>query len=90
MENALIPDEFDSRNKFGSCIHPIRNQEKCGSCWAFSASEALSDRFCIEGGDDVILSPEALLECDRLDHGCDGGELQNVWRYLSKVGTTTD
>jgi len=47
MENADIPDAFDSREGFPGCIHPIRDQQKCGSCWAFSASEALSDRFCI-------------------------------------------
>jgi len=92
LENADIPEEFDSRVGYKECVHPIRDQQKCGSCWAFSASEALSDRFCIEsnGAIDVILSPEELLECDTTDMGCNGGELKNVWNYLESQGTTTD
>ena len=92
MENADVPEEFDARDDFRGCIHPIRDQQKCGSCWAFSASEALSDRFCIESkaAIDVILSPEELLECDTGDMGCNGGELKNVWHFLEKTGTTTD
>lgn len=54
-----LPDAFDSRVEFKDCIHPIRDQARCGSCWAFSASEVLSDRMCIEtnGTVNVVLSP---------------------------------
>lgn len=84
-----IPDSFDARQKWGSCVHPIRNQAQCGSCWAFGATEALSDRFCIKG-EDVILSPQDLVSCDTTDMGCDGGYLENAWKFMSSHGVCSD
>lgn len=87
-----VPTNFDSRDKWGSCIHEIRDQQQCGSCWAFGASEALSDRFCIDsnGAIDVVLSPEDLVQCDSVDQGCNGGYLAVVWRHLQNVGVASD
>jgi cathepsin B len=85
-----VPDNFDSRQKWGSCIHPVRNQMQCGSCWAFSASEVASDRLCIAHQQDVILSPQYILSCDHVDQGCQGGELNTVWDFLTKTGTVSD
>jgi cathepsin B len=58
-ELKAVPASFDSRTQWPSCIHDIRDQQKCGSCWAFGASEILSDRFCIfsYGTFDDVLSP---------------------------------
>jgi cathepsin B len=86
------PVAFDARTKWGKCIHAVRNQEQCGSCWAFSATEVLSDRFCIgsNGTVDVILSPEYMLQCDTTDYGCDGGYLNNAWAFLAGTGVPID
>lgn len=83
-----IPSEFDARQKWGKCIHEVENQEKCGSCWAFSATEALSDRLCISGtgSDSLILSPQELVSCDSMDGGCNGGRLNTAWRYMTESG----
>jgi len=90
ISSNSISDNFDSRQKWGQCIHPIRDQEQCGSCWAFGATETLSDRFCINGGIDVILSPQDLVSCDTQDHGCNGGQLETAWSYMSKQGVCID
>lgn len=41
-----LPTEFDSRLQWPNCptIREIRDQGGCGSCWAFGAVEAMSDR----------------------------------------------
>ncbi|KAF0982414.1 hypothetical protein FDP41_011344 [Naegleria fowleri] len=92
FKSLALPDNFDARQQWGKCIHPIRNQEQCGSCWAFSASEVLSDRFCIasKGAVDVVLSPQDMVSCDYNDMGCDGGNLDNAWWWLKNKGIVPD
>ena len=78
---------------WGTCIHPVRNQLDCGSCWAFAASEVLSDRFCIASNRsvDVVLSPQDLLSCEKLNLKCEVGSLPNWgWSYLESHGITSD
>jgi len=91
LKATAIPAAFDSRTQWPGLIHPIRNQAQCGSCWAFSASEALSDRFAIATGKaSPVLSPEDLVSCDTTDMGCQGGRLQSAWTYLQNTGIVTD
>lgn len=89
--NLAAPGAFDARQQWGACIHPIRDQQQCGSCWAFGATEAFSDRYCIETGDtSVILAPEDLVQCDSSDYGCNGGYLDRAWEYLTNTGAVSD
>lgn len=92
VEVTGTPDNFDAREQWGSLVHPIRDQQQCGSCWAFGSSEALSDRFSIatNGKVNVVLSPEDLVSCDTTDYGCGGGYLENAWEYLTNKGAVAD
>jgi cathepsin B len=86
-----VPTDFDARTKWPDLIHPIRDQQHCGSCWAFSASEVLSDRVAIATGKkSPVLSAEDMVSCDRGDMGCQGGRLANAWSYLKETGIVTD
>lgn len=87
-----LPKEFDSRKEWPNCIHKIRNQKHCGSCWAFGATEVLSDRFCIatNQSENIVLSPQDLVECDFTNHGCNGGNLFLAWTYLKFFGVVED
>jgi len=87
-----IPATFDARKQWPSCIHSIRDQGQCGSCWAFGAVESLEDRFCIitSGSINVQLSEQSMVSCDKSDYGCQGGYLQNAWTFLEKTGATTE
>jgi len=87
-----IPEHFNSSEKWPGCIHPIRDQGHCGSCWAFAASEVLSDRFCIasKGSVNKVLSPQYLVSCNSLNHGCNGGVPYLSWTFLVNDGSVTD
>jgi len=91
-EGEDLPEAFDVRDEWSEYIHPIRNQERCGSCWAFSAAEVLTDRFSImtQGKVNTILSPEDLVSCDKTDMGCMGGQLPSAWRYMRDNGIVSD
>lgn len=91
-DDSDLPKEFDLRVHQKDCIHPIRNQKKCGSCWAFAASEVLSDRLCIatKGKINVVLSPQNLVSCDTGDMACNGGYLQKSWEYIKNNGLHTE
>jgi len=87
-----IPETFDARKQWPTCIHSIRDQGQCGSCWAFGATESLEDRFCIvtSGQINVQLGEQTMVSCDKTDYGCQGGYLQNAWTFLENTGVTTE
>jgi len=95
-ELANAPDEFDSRTNWPNCptIQEIYNQKQCGSCWAFGAVEAQSDRTCISLGKVVRLSPEDMTSCSRSSFtSCgdceEGGQPGCAWSYWVKTGVVT-
>jgi len=89
---ATIPPSFDAREQWPGCIGQIRDQEGCGSCWAFAATESLADRFCIASGGkvNVTLSPQWLIDCFSNEWGCNGGFLDITWKDLLTIGVTTE
>ena len=73
-------------------IGEIRDQSTCGSCWAFGAAEAATDRLCIasKGQHKERLSTQDLLTCcPSCGFGCNGGFLPNTWMYLQSTGIST-
>ena len=85
-------DNFDSRVEWKNCVHPIRNQKSCGSCWAFSSIEGFSDRVCIatKGAINEIYSPQELISCDTDCYGCKGGWTTKGYEYIQNFGIFTD
>eukprot|EP00434_Breviolum_minutum_P004760 symbB.v1.2.004193.t1/scaffold236.1/size256932/3 len=48
-KNLSLPERFDARKEWPTCnsIGLIRNQGRCGSCWAMAAATVMTDRFCV-------------------------------------------
>jgi len=91
-EKYGLPVNFDGRTAWPGCIHAVLDQGDCGSCWAFAASESLSDRFCIhsQGKINVTLSPQNLLSCEFMNLECDMGSLPFwAWGFMQETGIAT-
>jgi cathepsin B len=55
---------FDGRKVWGHLLSPIIDQGQCGSCWAVSCAQVLSDRISIIMRSRVTLSWMKLLKCE--------------------------
>jgi hypothetical protein len=78
------PNDVDWRNK--GAITATKDQGNCGSCWAFSATEAVESFYQIAGGGLQTLSPQQITSCDPYDYGCNGGWPYQAFTYLAGVG----
>jgi len=93
---ASIPDAFDSRTEWGTICpstKEIRDQASCGSCWAFGAVEAMTDRICIatKGAQQPHISAEDLNSCCGFScgNGCEGGYPEAAWQHWKTTGIVT-
>jgi cathepsin F len=78
------PTSFDWRDK--GAISAVKNQEQCGSCWAFSATETIESYHHIAHGSLPILSPQQIVDCDKTSYGCNGGWTEHAFNYVKSAG----
>ncbi|RXN20678.1 cathepsin B-like protein [Labeo rohita] len=90
-DNIKLPASFDPRDQWPNCptLKEIRDQGSCGSCWAFGAAEAISDRICIHSNAKVsveISAQDLLTCCDSCGFGCNGGYPSAAWSFWNSDG----
>jgi len=84
---GALPSSLDWRTK--GAVSPIKNQEQCGSCWAFSATEGVESAYFLAKKKMYELSPQQIVSCDQNDDGCDGGDLPTAFGYVQQSGLET-
>lgn len=91
ISNGDLPDSYDLREAYPECetLREIRDQSKCGACWAFAAVETMSDRLCIhsKGKLQTRVSAQHLLTCcTSCGDGCFGGYPSETFAYWKRSG----
>jgi hypothetical protein len=67
-------------------VTPVKDQGRCGSCWAFSATAAIESYAQLAGKGLKVLSAQQINSCDKRDGGCNGGNTETAYEYVKGAG----
>jgi len=71
-------------------VTSVKDQEDCGSCWAFSTTGVLEGDWFIKYGELISLSEQELVNCDIRNGGCEGGDSYAAYEYVKNHGLTSE
>ncbi|KAI4385034.1 hypothetical protein MLD38_003105 [Melastoma candidum] len=89
--STYLPTSVDWRSE--GAVTPVKNQGRCGACWAFSAVAAVEGITKIRTKKLMSLSEQEILDCnaDRENQGCNGGQMVSAFQYIEQNhGITTE
>ena len=80
---SALPKSLDWREKGG--VSAVKDQKKCGSCWAFAMTAGLESNALLSGANQskTDLSEQVLVSCSGVG-SCDGGTLDGD--FLAQTG----
>ena len=90
FETDIVPFQVDWRKNHK--VSSVKNQEKCGGCWAFSSSGAVESAWAIKHNVVYNLSQQELIDCstDYGNKGCQGGSMDLGFKYIIDNGLCTN
>jgi len=89
-----LPDSVNWVEK--GAVSPVKNQGRCGSCWAFAVTEQIESYYAIASGELIDLSAQQVTSCSPNalqcggSGGCKGSVTQLGFNYLQLFGMMSD
>ena len=77
-------------------VTPVKDQDRCGSCWAFSTIGALEGAHFVKSGELLTFSEQQLIDCDHhkdafgLNKGCHGGNMIRAFEYFQGLSMLSE
>ena len=73
-------------------VTPVKDQKRCGSCWAFSSTGAVEGALAVSLGKLISLSEEELVQCagSTGNQGCNGGLMDDAFEWIEKNPLCTE
>jgi len=92
IDETVYPTSVDWRStnnpKKVVAVTGVKNQQQCGSCWAFSAVAGMEGAWAIAGNPLTSLSEQQLVDCSSSygNNGCQGGLMSQAFEYVIANG----
>ncbi|CAH4011875.1 unnamed protein product [Pieris brassicae] len=87
--SIIAPDSFDWRTE--NVVSRVKDQQICGSCWAFAATGAVESQYAIKHKTIQEVSEQQLVDCDQRSSGCGGtNSLDNPFLYFIENGAMSE